>query len=167
MKKISHANRGKHSERAVEKINQLYKKLGLAVIEKVAVPSIHMSLRTRSLQNFLKKGEYVAIRQPSTVDYQGCLRGGKTVAFDCKETRKDYLPAKNFHEHQWQYLKDMDSLGAVCFLLVVLRRTFKMEVYKVPISIIDSPKTVSQYSQELIIGGGRAVSNWDYLELIN
>jgi recombination protein U len=101
--------RGHQLELAVEKQNSHYLRDGIARIDKVATPMIYSN------------GEWKHGKK-STVDFIGCLKGGRAVAFDCKQVAGDSLPMANIHEHQVKYLRDVLELGGLAFFLVHFRK---------------------------------------------
>ena len=106
---ISHSNRGKGLENYVEWANAQYRAKGIAVVQKVAVP-------TKALPD-RRTGDLRVIREKSTVDYVGTWQG-RAVAFDAKETRQPRFPFDSIHPHQVQFLADWQAAGGVSFLLV-------------------------------------------------
>lgn len=162
----THANRGKESESCIIQMNEIYFAKGLAKIDQVPVPTVHMSHRTKQLKAMLKTAEFVATRQPSTVDFTG-VSNGRSIAFDVKETKATRgLPAKNLKFHQWEYLQYYHGQGGNAFLVIVFKTDVKWDVFKMPILQLKSPKEVSLYSREHIEINGTYVHNWDYLNLL-
>lgn len=118
------ASRGAKLERAVNKANIRYKKEKKALIMKVAVPIIHT-----------RKG---MVATTSTVDFAGVLKGGRYIAYDCKETKsKTSFPIKNLHQHQLTYLQYVRDLNGIAFLLVHFTAVHSERAYLVPIEKIE------------------------------
>lgn len=108
---MSYANRGMVSENIIEKACEQYKKRNLAVITKVPTPVVVLRLRgSRIVDGFYEKR--------GTIDFEGTLKGGRSLAFDSKETRGKNLPLKNIHEHQIDYLQSVSKMNGVAFILV-------------------------------------------------
>lgn len=99
------ANRGMSLEKLVEEANSQYMTLGEAFIWK---PGTQV--------RFLPGG--VITPQKTTVDFIGCLQGGLSIAFDCKSTEADSLPAGNVEEHQIDFLQRHWVMDGISFLLV-------------------------------------------------
>lgn len=104
---VKHGNRGKFLETMVNNTNKLYKLKRIAVVDKIATP---INYNTRTNKAFYEG--------KSTVDFIGCLKGGRMIAFDAKQTKQKSLPFKNVGEHQEEYLRRVSGLGGIAFLLV-------------------------------------------------
>lgn len=102
---INHANRGITLERLVEMANIQYAEMGRAFIWK---PGTQVK--------FLPGGKIIP--QKTTVDFIGCLQNGQSVAFDCKSTQTNTLPAGNVEEHQVEFLRRHWEMNGLSFLLV-------------------------------------------------
>ena len=104
--------RGSTFEDLINYTNQVYKKKGIALIEKFPTPIKPIKLdkknHTISLAYFEKK---------STVDYIGVAQG-IPICFDAKETRQKSLPLNNIHEHQMDFMERFEQQNGVSFLLV-------------------------------------------------
>jgi len=110
-------------EQELNKTNLRYRRANQALILKIDVPI-----------RLTNKGMIAA---QSTVDYQGLLQGGKTIAFDAKMCQsKTSFPLKNIHQHQLEYLKAIDSLGGMSFFLIQFQTLYD-EAFKTPIDFID------------------------------
>lgn len=99
----TYANRGSNLEQLVSVANTQYLSRELARIDKIPTPSN------------VQGGYY---KDKSTVDFTGVLKGGKAIAFDCKETALKNLPLKNIHPHQIEYMKDITNLGGHAFIII-------------------------------------------------
>lgn len=108
--RVSHANRGKALELAVEQANAQYLAHGIAVVQKVAVP-------TKLVRGRRHDDPQELVREKSTVDYIGTWQG-TPIAFDAKETRERSLPLANIHEHQSRFLQNWEASGGRAFLLI-------------------------------------------------
>ena len=103
-KHVDYAGRGMGLQELVNQANEQYRQLGIASIwefgtEAKWIPGGRL---------ILKKG---------TVDFIG-LWQGRGLAFDCKETAEDALPANNVKTHQVEFLMDFSQAGGVAFLLI-------------------------------------------------
>lgn len=145
--------RGHQLELAVEKQNSHYLRDGIARIDKVATPMIYSN------------GEWKHGRK-STVDFIGILRGGRAVAFDCKQVAGDSLPMANIHEHQVKYLRDVLELGGLAFFLVHFRKQDRCFVFVPHILWVEmlyetrTSMTIGEYGTEISIVNG----TFDYLK---
>ena len=107
---MSYANRGMMSESIIEIACNQYRERNLAIINKVPTPIQVLSRQGNKITGFFKG--------KSTVDFEGTLKGGRSVAFDSKETRGKNLPFKNIHQHQIDYLQDVSKMNGIAFILV-------------------------------------------------
>ena len=97
--------KGNELEKRANKQNISYRKIYRALILKVEVPII-----------ITRKG---LIAKQSTVDYTGTLKGGKSIAFDAKETRsKTSFPLANIEDHQLAYLIFQRALEGIAFFMI-------------------------------------------------
>jgi len=118
------ALKGKDLEKRANRQNILYRKDYRALILKVEVPIIITS-----------KG---LIAKQSTVDYTGTLKGGKSIAFDAKETKnKTSFPLSNIEDHQLAYLSFQQKLGGIAFFMIHFKSLYKDEVFITPLSVIE------------------------------
>ena len=104
--------RGSTLEEMVNMANEIYRKEGIALIQKIPTPikpvEFDSERRTISLAYF---------EQRSTVDYMGILQG-IPICFDAKETAQRNLPVANIHPHQVEFMREFDRQGGLTFLLV-------------------------------------------------
>ncbi len=61
---------------------------------------------------------YGNFEKKSTVDFEGIIKGGKHVAFDCKRTALKHFPIRNLETHQYNYLKNIHKLNGISFLII-------------------------------------------------
>lgn len=108
---MSYANRGMVSENIVERTCKQYRERNLAVITKVPTPVTVLRLRGNRISDgfYAKKG---------TVDFEGTLAGGRSIAFDSKETKSKNLPLDNIQKHQLDYLESVSRMNGIAFILV-------------------------------------------------
>lgn len=107
----AHGLRGSDLEEKVNFTIDMYRKDGLAVIQKVPTPITPVSLDGKghiTLAYFEKK---------STVDYVGAVQG-IPVCFDAKESKTDTFPLANIHEHQMAFMRDFVVQGGISFFLL-------------------------------------------------
>lgn len=104
--------RGSAFEGMIDLTNQLYAQKGLAMIQKIPTPitpvAVDNKSRTITSAYFEKK---------STVDFIGVAQG-LPICFDAKETKELYLPLKNIHAHQVEFMESFRQQQGVSFLLV-------------------------------------------------
>lgn len=104
--------RGSSLEELINMTNERYRCQKLALIQKVPTPitpiKIDQSTRHITLAYFDKK---------STVDYIGSVQG-IPVCFDAKECASLTFPLQNVHEHQVEFMKEMEEQGGVSFLII-------------------------------------------------
>lgn len=104
--------RGSTLEEFVNRTNDRYKELGLALIQKIPTPITPVKMdqehRRISLAYFDKA---------STVDYIGVVQGFP-VCFDAKECSVDTFPLHNVHQHQMSFMESFEGQGGIAFLLL-------------------------------------------------
>lgn len=110
--KKQHSLRGSFFEECINTSNNIYLDSGLAVVQKVPTPITPVELDsehgTITLAYFDKK---------STVDYIGNVQG-IPICFDAKETKLNYLPLENIHEHQIKFMEAFNKQDGLSFLLI-------------------------------------------------
>lgn len=104
--------RGSALEELVNRTNEQYAKMGLALIQKIPTPITPVRIDKEHRQITLAYFE-----QKSTVDYIGAVQG-IPVCFDAKECAADTFPLANVHPHQVQFMVDLEKQGGVSFLLI-------------------------------------------------
>lgn len=100
-----------------------YMKNGIAMIEKTPEPMRIIKPLDRNSGMFMACFEKQA--QP---DFKGCLANGRCVVFDAKSTTTGKIHQSVLTETQWDGLETYDSMGAICFILVMMGN----ECYRVP-----------------------------------
>lgn len=103
----NYANRGKFLETIINNTNKIYKIKRVAIVDKIATPI-----------NYNKKGKNPFYEAKSTVDFTGCLNGGRMIAFDAKQTKQKSLRFANIGRHQEEYLRNINKLGGIAFFIV-------------------------------------------------
>lgn len=127
---MSHANRGRSLEAAIDAINEDYRLAGVASVDRIPTEWAVIGFNYTT-----KRAREVYPKRKSGVDYVGTLRaGGKPwpFYFDAKDTKvKTRFNFDNVHEHQLDFLREKSQLGAVTFILVrmaALDRAFLVDV---------------------------------------
>jgi len=111
-------------EKRANRQNILYRKDARALILKVEVPII-----------ITRKG---LVAKQSTVDYTGTLKGGKSIAFDAKETQtKTSFPLANIKEHQLAYLSFQQKLGGIAFFMIHFKKVYPELAFITPLSLVE------------------------------
>ena len=104
--------RGSTLEEMINRTNEKYREVKLALIQKIPTPitpvAIDKSTRHITLAYFDQK---------STVDYIGAVQG-IPVCFDAKECNSDTFPMQNVHEHQMEFMKEFEEQGGIAFFLL-------------------------------------------------
>jgi len=113
--------RGSTFETLINMTNERYMRDGSAVIQKIPTPITPVAQKPGT--GIITQAFY---ERKSTVDYIG-VSGGLPIAFDAKETGRDYLPLQNIHEHQIEFMSAFKKQGGIVFLLVNFWR--KSECY--------------------------------------
>ena len=104
--------RGSTLEELVNRVNEQYRQMGLALIQKVPTPITPI--------RFDKESRHITLayfEQKSTVDYIGAVQG-VPVCFDAKESKTDTFPLANIHPHQIAFMQDFEKQEGVAFLLI-------------------------------------------------
>lgn len=104
--------RGSTLEDLINRTNERYEEMGLALIQKIPTPitpvRIDKEHRHITLAYFDKL---------STVDYIGAVQG-IPVCFDAKECSADTFPLQNVHEHQMVFMEKFEKQGGLSFLII-------------------------------------------------
>jgi recombination protein U len=117
-------NRGMGFEYALEHTNRMYEAMELAVVNKRPTPvRIQQKIAGGKITGYLEK--------PSTVDFDGTLRGGRSIVYEAKECRDpNRFPLSNIEEHQVDYLRKCHELGGISFILIEF--TTYRAIYLIP-----------------------------------
>ncbi len=116
--------RGSTLEELVNRTNEKYRELGLALIQKIPTPITPVKMDKEHRQITLAYFE-----QRSTVDYIGAVQG-IPVCFDAKECVTDTFPVHNVHEHQMNFMEQFERQGGIAFFIVFY--TGRDEMYYIP-----------------------------------
>ena len=104
--------RGSTLEDLVNRTNERYGELGLALIQKIPTPITPVKID--------KEHRHITLAyfdQRSTVDYIGAVQG-LPVCFDAKECSADTFPLQNVHEHQMDFMGKFEKQGGISFVLI-------------------------------------------------
>ena len=104
--------RGSFLEDLINKSNELYLEKGLALIQKIPTPITPIKIDKEHHQITLAYFE-----KKSTVDYIGAVHG-IPVCFDAKECHQNVFHLQNIHEHQVDFMTNMEHQGGIAFLLI-------------------------------------------------
>lgn len=109
----AHAN-GANFELMIDAGCEWYDYKGVASVHKTPEPM-------RVLQN-LGGGKFLSVyTKKAQPDYQGVLRGGRSVVFEAKHSGTDEIQKRRVTKAQWEELDKRERLGALCFVLVSFR----------------------------------------------
>ncbi len=120
-------HRGDALEELLYYTNQYYHQLGLCRVDKVSTPIKVVEI---DHQGMVTKGFF---EKKSTVDFIGIVQG-VCIAFDAKETNLKSLPLQNIHQHQIEYMNDIDKQGGLAFIIIHFK--FNDTYYLVPFELI-------------------------------
>lgn len=127
-KKIIHyGNRGMRFENDINETNAYYLNNNIAIIYKKPTPITITKVDFHSRKDAVIKEAY--FKTPSTTDYNGIYKG-RYIDFEAKETKLDYFPLRNIHEHQIEHLRKITNHGGIGFLLVHFSK--KEQTYYLP-----------------------------------
>ena len=104
--------RGSTLEELINRTNERYLELGLALIQKIPTPitPINIEKETRHIT-------LAYFDQKSTVDYIGAVQG-IPVCFDAKECAFDTFALENIHAHQVSFMEAFEKQDGVAFFLI-------------------------------------------------
>ncbi len=104
--------RGSTLEELINRTNERYQELELALIQKIPTPitPINIEKETRHIT-------LAYFDQKSTVDYIGAVQG-IPVCFDAKECNDDTFTLHNIHEHQINFMKEFEHQQGIAFFLL-------------------------------------------------
>lgn len=131
---VNYGKRGMTLEEAINVTNQYYIESDQAVIYKKPTPIqiVHVDYPKRSAARITE----AYFRKASTTDYNGVFLG-KYIDFEAKETtHPNYIPLKNFHEHQVLHMARIKRHGGIGFIIV--RFTPTDEIYLLDASYLEN-----------------------------
>lgn len=116
--------RGSTLEELINRSNERYQELGLALIQKIPTPitPINIEKETRHIT-------LAYFDQKSTVDYIGAVQG-IPVCFDAKECAVSTFTLENIHPHQVKFMEDFEKQDGIAFFLIYY--TSENEFYYLP-----------------------------------
>ncbi len=124
---INYGNRGMNLESDINETNNYYLNNDIAIIYKKPTPITVSKVDFKSRRDAIITEAYY--KKPSTTDYNGVYKS-KYIDFEAKETKLDYFPLRNIHEHQITHLRNIVNHGGIGFLLVCFSKLDK--VYFLP-----------------------------------
>ena len=116
--------RGSALEEMINYTNEDYKEKGLALIQKIPTPITPVEIDPESRHITLAYFD-----KQSTVDYIGAVQG-IPVCFDAKECETDTFPLANVHEHQVEFMEQMEKQEGISFLVIYFSN--RNEAYYLP-----------------------------------
>ena len=104
--------RGSTLEELINRTNERYLELGLALIQKIPTPitPINIDKETRHIT-------LAYFDQKSTVDYIGAVQG-IPVCFDAKECAAETFSLENIHPHQVAFMDSFEKQDGIAFFLI-------------------------------------------------
>ncbi len=104
--------RGSTLEELINRTNERYLELGLALIQKIPTPitPINIEKETRHIT-------LAYFDQKSTVDYIGAVQG-IPVCFDAKECASTTFTLENIHPHQVSFMDNFEKQDGIAFFLI-------------------------------------------------
>ncbi len=104
--------RGSTLEELINRTNERYGELNLALIQKIPTPITPVQIDKEHRHITLAYFDKI-----STVDYIGAVQG-IPVCFDAKECSVDTFPLQNVHEHQMNFMEKFERQGGISFLII-------------------------------------------------
>lgn len=104
--------RGSTLEDLINRTNEQYEELGLALIQKIPTPITPVQIDKENRHITLAYFDKI-----STVDYIGAVQG-IPICFDAKECSADTFPLQNVHEHQISFMEKYEKQGGISFLII-------------------------------------------------
>ena len=104
--------RGSTLEDFINRTNERYQEMGLALIQKIPTPITPVRIDKEHRHITLAYFE-----QKSTVDYIGAVQG-IPVCFDAKECNQDTFPLQNIHSHQVSFMEQFEKQGGISFFII-------------------------------------------------
>lgn len=109
--------RGQQFEEEILAACQFYMENGIAVIHKTPEPFKVM----KKLPDGMFTGRFTKHAQP---DFQGTLKGGRSIVFEAKQTGKDRILRRVLTQTQMDQLEEHDKLGALCGVCINIRNSY-------------------------------------------
>jgi recombination protein U len=139
---VSRTNSGMAFEGLLDYTNDVYDRLGIALVNKRPTPvKVTRSSGTRVLAGFFEK--------KSTVDYDGAYRG-RRLDFEAKSVESlDRFNLNRVEDHQYQHLEKCHRHGSIAFILIEFIKQRK--TYLLPF------ETLQSYRGEARRGGRKSI----------
>ncbi len=120
--------RGSTLEELINRTNERYLEMDLALIQKIPTPitPINIEKETRHIT-------LAYFDQKSTVDYIGVVQG-IPVCFDAKECASETFTLENIHPHQVSFMENFEKQDGVAFFLIYY--TGLNEFYYLPFRVL-------------------------------
>ena len=109
--------KGRGFEADILRACELYRRNGLAVINKVSEP--YRVIKKLEGGRFL--GQHTANAEP---DFKGVIKGGRAIAFEAKYTSKSRIQRSVVTEEQMDWLQEQREMGAVTFVCICIKDRF-------------------------------------------
>jgi recombination protein U len=134
--------RGSTLEELINRSNERYLELELALIQKIPTPitPINIEKETRHIT-------LAYFDQKSTVDYIGVVQG-IPVCFDAKECAASTFTLDNIHPHQVRFMEDFEKQDGIAFFLIYY--TSRNEFYYLPF------RTLKKFWDRALEGGRKS-----------
>ncbi len=110
-----YGNRGMNFEADINITNLFYLNEDKAVIYKKPTPITINKVNYKSRKDAVITEAH--FNTPSTTDYNGVYKG-LYIDFEAKETKLNFFPLSNIHNHQIEHLKKIIDHGGIGFILV-------------------------------------------------
>lgn len=104
--------RGSTLEDLLNRTNERYQEMGLALIQKIPTPITPVQIDKAHRHITLAYFDKI-----STVDYIGAVQG-IPICFDAKECSADTFPLQNVHEHQMTFMENFEKQRGISFLII-------------------------------------------------
>lgn len=104
--------RGSTLEDLLNRTNERYLEMGLALIQKIPTPITPVQIDKEHRHITLAYFDKI-----STVDYIGAVQG-IPVCFDAKECSSETFPLQNVHEHQIAFMENFEKQSGISFLII-------------------------------------------------
>lgn len=102
---------------------EAYKAKGLASVDKTPEPfKVTTGRHQNSAGRWVFEGHFIEPAQP---DFQGTIKGGRSIVFEAKITQKDRIERKEVTGKQYEELERHHQMGALAFVFVSINlRTY-------------------------------------------
>ena len=129
--------RGSTLEDLINRTNEQYEELGLALIQKIPTPITPVQIDKEHRHITLAYFDKI-----STVDYIGAVQG-IPICFDAKECSADTFPLQNVHEHQIKHIRNVLSQKGIVFLIIKLAEKYYLLPGDVFLNFVDNKERKS------------------------